>query len=84
MDEGELVPLNMLLRGQCALIEQLVGQAELVHRLEELGLRVGIPIEMLQPGSPCIVRVADQKLCFRDADLFSVIVRPGVTSCHKS
>ena len=83
MDEDELIPLNMLLRGQCALIEQLVGQAEHVHRLEELGLRVGTPIEMLQPGTPCIVRVADQKLCFRDADLFSVIVRPGV-SCHKS
>ncbi|MEO8495072.1 MAG: FeoA domain-containing protein [Planctomycetota bacterium] len=79
----ELLPLNMLARGQCASIEQLFGQPEQVHRLEELGLRAGVAIEMLQPGTPCIVRVADQKLCFRNADLFSVIVRPEVASCQE-
>ncbi|MEX0820123.1 MAG: FeoA domain-containing protein [Pirellulaceae bacterium] len=76
----ELLPLNLLVRGQCALVEQLIGPSEHVHRLEELGLRPGVAIEMLQPGTPCIVQVADQKLCFRDADLFNVIVRPGVVS----
>ncbi|MDA1050885.1 MAG: FeoA family protein [Planctomycetota bacterium] len=76
----ELLPLNLLVRGQHALIEHLVGQSEQVHRLEELGLRAGVPVEMLEPGIPCIVRIADQKLCFRDADLFSVMVRPGVAS----
>ena len=79
---NELVPLNLLTRGQCALIEQLVGQSEQVHRLEELGLRAGVAIEMVEPGTPCIVRVADQKFCFRDADLFNVIVRPEAASCH--
>jgi len=79
----ELLPINLLVRGQHALVEQLVGQSDQVHRLEELGLRVGVPIEMLQPGTPCIVRVADQKLCFRNADLFNVIVRPGVGSCQE-
>ncbi|MCA9119083.1 MAG: FeoA domain-containing protein [Planctomycetaceae bacterium] len=76
----ELVPLNLLSRGQCAQIEQLVGQADQVHRLEELGLRAGVAVEMLQPGTPCIVRVADQKLCFRDTDVFNVIVRPELVS----
>ena len=80
---NELVPLNLLARGECALIEQLVGQADQVHRLEELGLRAGVSIEMLEPGVPCIVRVADQKLCFRDADLFNVIVRPDVATCRQ-
>jgi ferrous iron transport protein A len=79
----ELLPLNLLARGQCASIAQLVGQSEQVHRLEELGLRTGVQIEMLQPGTPCIVRVADQKLCFRNADLFSVIVRPEAASCRE-
>ena len=79
----ELVPLNMLARGQSALIESLVGHLDEVHRLEELGLRTGVAIQMLQPGTPCIVRVADQKLCFRDADLFNVIVRPEVASCRE-
>ena len=76
----ELVPLNMLARGQFALIEQLVGHLDQVHRLEELGLRTGVAVEMLQPGTPCIVRLADQKLCFRDADLLNVLVRPAVAS----
>lgn len=76
----ELLPLNLLSRGQCALVEQLVGDSDQVHRLKELGLRAGTPVEMLQPGTPCIVRIADQTLCFRDADLFNVIVRPGVVS----
>ena len=58
-----------------------MGDADQVHRLEELGLRAGVAIEMLEPGTPCIIRVADQKLCFRDADLFNVIVRPGAASC---
>ena len=80
---NELVPLNLLARGECALIEQLVGQADQVHRLEELGLRAGVSIEMLEPGTPCIVRVADQKLCFRDSDLFNVIVRPAVAVCRR-
>ncbi len=80
---NELLPLNLLVRGQCALVEQLVGQVDHVHRLEELGLRAGVSVEMLQPGIPCIVRVADQKLCFRDADLFNVIVRPGLAVCQE-
>ena len=78
----ELLPLNLMVRGQHALIEQLVGRADHVHRLEELGLRAGVSVEMLQPGIPCIVRVADQKLCFRDADLLNVIVRPAVAICE--
>ena len=79
----ELVPLNLLSRGQCAQIEHLFGQVDQVHRLEELGLRAGVSIEMLQPGTPCIVRVADQKLCFRDAQLFNVMVRPEVAGCRE-
>ena len=79
----ELLPLNLLARGQCASIEQLVGHADHVHRLEELGLRIGVSIKMLQPGIPCIVRVADQKLCFRDADLLNVIVRPAMAVCQE-
>ncbi len=76
----DLLPLNLLSRGQLALVEQLAGDREQVHRLEELGIRAGVTVEMLQPGTPCIVRVAEQKLCFRDADLFNVIVRPGVAT----
>ena len=74
-----LLPLHMLEPGQTAEIEAVVGQSDHVHR-HELGLRNGVAIEMLQSGTPCIVRVADQRLCFRDADLFSILVRPRTCS----
>ena len=51
----DLIPLHLLSRGEFAEIGQLVGESEEVHRLEELGLRSGVMIEMLQPGIPCIV-----------------------------
>lgn len=73
----ELLPLQMLAPGQFALVEQLYGQTEQVNRLEELGLRQGVEVEMVQSGSPCIIRVAGSKLCFRECDLLSVLVRPG-------
>lgn len=73
----DLIPMRYLAVGQVAQIGQLVGQAEQVHRLEELGLRRGTTIEMVQSGSPCIIRVAGSKICFRDCDLVNVLVHVG-------
>ena len=61
------------------LVGHVVGSPETVHRLEELGLRGGATIEMVQNGSPCIIRLAGQKLCFRADELVNVMVR-GVAS----
>ena len=77
-----LLPLRMLAPGQRALIGALVGQADHAHRLEEMGLRRGETVEMVQPGSPCIVRVAGTTLCFRDCDLVGILVE--VTPQSKS
>jgi Fe2+ transport system protein FeoA len=72
------IPLHLLNRGELAEIDQLVGQVDDVHRLQELGLRNGVCIEMLQPGRPCVIRVgADQKLCYRQTDASVIMVRPG-------
>jgi ferrous iron transport protein A len=74
----QLLPLHLLARGESAEIDQLIGQAEQVHRLEELGLRSGVRVEMIQPGSPCIIRTpSDQRLCFRDTEMFGILVRQG-------
>ncbi len=73
----DLLPLNCLRAGQFALVTQLLGTSEHVHRLQELGLRDGVEVSMVQPGVPCIIRLAGQKLCFRADDLTSVLVRPG-------
>jgi Fe2+ transport system protein FeoA len=73
----DLLPLNCLRAGQFALVAQLLGTSEHVHRLQELGLRDGVEVAMVQPGVPCIIRLAGQKLCFRADELTSVLVRPG-------
>ncbi len=76
-DVHELVPLNLLSAGQLALVEQVLGQPDVVHRLEELGLRGGAAVEMVQAGSPCIIRLSGNKLCLRADELVSVLVRRG-------
>jgi ferrous iron transport protein A len=73
----DLLPLHLLPPGSRALIGQLVGQADEVHRLEELGMRVGTQVEMVQAGSPCIIRLGGAKLCFRDNEAFQVLVQIG-------
>lgn len=75
---SDLIPLHLLSRGEFAEIDQLVGQPDEVHRLEELGLRSGVVVEMVQPGSPCIVGLAGQRLCFRQNDAIGILVRAGV------
>jgi len=40
------MPLGMLAAGQLAVVTDLVGAAEQVHRLEELGIRRGCQVEM--------------------------------------
>jgi len=73
----DVIPLPLLQPGQCARIDQLMGRADDVQRLEELGMRVGTTVEMVQPGSPCIVSLGGNRLCFRGCEATSVLVRLG-------
>jgi Fe2+ transport system protein FeoA len=66
--------------GESAQVGLLLGQPDQVHRLEEIGLRDGTSIEMVQAGSPCIIRLGGQKFCFRSDDLLRVMVRPRCAS----
>jgi Fe2+ transport system protein FeoA len=76
----DLIPITQLRRGEAAEISQVLGSPEHVRRLEELGLRDGVSLEMLQGGSPCIVRVAGTTLCFRHDELLRVLVKPRKTA----
>jgi Fe2+ transport system protein FeoA len=71
----ELVPLDGLRPGQWARVDQLVGCPEHVRRLEEMGLRAGMLVQMLRRGRPCIVRAGGNRLCFRCSKRLGVWVR---------
>jgi Fe2+ transport system protein FeoA len=73
----DLVPLGQLGAGATAIVATVLGCADHVHRLHEMGLRNGAAIEMVQPGSPCILKLGCQKLGFRADELLSVLVRPS-------
>jgi Fe2+ transport system protein FeoA len=76
----DLVPLGQLGAGATAIVAAVLGCADHVHRMHEMGLSSGTPIEMVQPGSPCILRLGSQKLGFRADELLSVLVKPGATA----
>jgi Fe2+ transport system protein FeoA len=73
----ELVPLHLLNPGEKADIGHVYGAPDAVHRLEELGLRGGVTVEMVQRGTPCVIRLGEHKLCFRSDDMLQVLVKPG-------
>jgi Fe2+ transport system protein FeoA len=77
---SRVIPLSLLSPGQAGQVDRVTGQPDEVHRLEELGLRGGASIEMVQTGSPCIIRLSGQKLCFRADELLRVLVRCGAAS----
>ena len=74
------IPLQMLPAGHSAFIQQVLGRSDQIHRLEELGLRGGVEIEMVCPGSTCIVKLSGHRLCFRADDQVRVLVRPGAVA----
>ena len=75
-----MFPITQLRCGEVAEIAQVVGSPEQVRRLEELGLRGGMTLEMVRGGSPCIVRVGGAKLCFRHDELVRVLVTRRMTA----
>ena len=72
------IPLDHLAAGQTARVARLIGCPEHVRRLEEMGVRPGIRVQMLQRGKPCIVRAGVNRLCFRCSDLLGILV----SDCH--
>ena len=75
---SQVIPLSMLRAGDSAKVDQVLGKPEQVQRLEELGIRAGETIEIVQAGSPCILQLGTKRLCFREADLLQVLVTTGV------
>lgn len=73
---AELIPVTELKAGQLARVSRVVGRADYVHRLAEIGLRGGARIEMFRPGNPCILRMGGNKVCLRASGVVKILVTP--------
>ena len=71
-----VLPLDMLQAGDWAEVTEVSGDPSWVGRLAELGLREGCRLQVLQPGSPCLLQVAHCKLCLRGGESTQILVRP--------
>jgi ferrous iron transport protein A len=72
----DLLPLDMLRPGQWADVADVGGDPAWVCRMAELGLQAGCRVQMVQGGTPCMLRVAGCKLCLRGDDSAQILVRP--------
>ena len=73
-----MLPLDMLRAGEWAEVEEVSGQPGGVGRLAELGIRQGCLLQVVQPGSPCLLNVSGCRLCLRPDDSSQIMVRPVV------
>jgi Fe2+ transport system protein FeoA len=71
----EIIPLRYLHEGQVAEIAQICGDPCCTQRLHEMGLASGTRVEVVRQGNPCIIRFSGTKLCFRENESTSVMVR---------
>lgn len=71
----ELVPLAFARTGSCVEIRRILGGEEQVRRLHELGLSQGNSVTVLTSGTPCLLRVGNTKLSFREGDTATILVR---------
>ncbi len=71
-----LLPLEYLASGEWADVAEVCGEPGWVCRLAELGVRTGCRVQVLQPGSPCLLQVGGCRLSLRSADASSILVRP--------
>jgi ferrous iron transport protein A len=72
----ELLPLEMLNRGEWADVAEVTGEPGWISRLAELGVRTGCRLRVLQPGSPCLLQVGDARLSLRGDWATQILVRP--------
>ena len=71
-----LMPLDMLRAGEWGEVAEVTGLPGWVGRLAELGIRQGCRLQVVQPGSPCLLSVGGCKLCLRGAECSQILVRP--------
>ena len=76
-----MLPLNMLKAGESADVVDVGGDPGWVCRMAELGIREGCRIQLLQPGTPCLLQIDGCKLCVRGDASNQILVRPLRVAC---
>jgi len=71
-----LLPLELLCSGEWAEVADVSGEPGWVGRLAELGVRIGSRLQVLQPGSPCLLQIGGSRLSLRADLLLQILVRP--------
>lgn len=72
--QEEVLPLELLKANEEASVVELVGEESLIHRLAEMGLRIGANIRMVRPGAPCLLAIDGKRLSLRLCENFDVLV----------
>lgn len=74
-----MVPLDLLCPGEIGCVVDIDGDENLVHRLAEMGVRPGVELQMIRPGSPCIIALENRRVSFRGERAAAILVEmaPG-------
>jgi ferrous iron transport protein A len=72
-----LFPLEGLRSGDWAEVAEVGGEPGWIARLAELGIRAGSRLQVLQPGSPCLLRVGGTRLSLRAEQASQILVYPA-------
>ncbi len=72
--QEEVLPLELLKANEEASIVELIGDESLIHRLAEMGFRIGANIRMVRPGAPCLLAIDGKRLSLRLCENFDVLV----------
>ena len=73
----DIIPLKYVDSGLEAEVCQIEGDHSQVRRLQEMGICQGCKLKVVCQGSPCIVKVAGSRICFRENEMTNIFVRVG-------
>ena len=81
-----MIPLQFIGTGEWADIAEVCGEPAWIGRMAELGLRTGCRVQVLQPGSPCLLQLNGSKISLRTDGVTQILVHPvalnGSAKCH--
>jgi Fe2+ transport system protein FeoA len=74
--EDMVMPVELLASGEWGDVAEVSGEPHWIGRMAELGVRAGSRLQVLQPGSPCLLRVGGARLSLRGDVAMQILVRP--------